>query len=55
MQFAAVYTEKATGKRYVTPGAAFFQVDGGKIRRTRRFLAADERAEVEPQEKKKPE
>ena len=55
VQFAAVYTEKATGKRYVTPGAAFFQVDGGKIRRTRLFLASDERAEVEPQGKKKPE
>ena len=54
VQFAAVYTEKATGKRYVTPGAAFFQVQGGKIRRARIYLAADERAEVEPQGKKKP-
>jgi hypothetical protein len=54
VQFAAVYTEKATGKRYVTPGAAFFQVQGGKIRRARIYLASDERAEVEPQGKKKP-
>ncbi|HTM32081.1 MAG TPA: nuclear transport factor 2 family protein [Vicinamibacterales bacterium] len=54
VQFAAVYTEKATGKRYVTPGAAFFQVQGGKIRRARIYLAADERAEVEPETKRRP-
>jgi hypothetical protein len=54
VQFAAVYTEKASGKRYVTPGAAFFQVEGGKIRRARIYLASDERAEVEPQGKRKP-
>jgi hypothetical protein len=54
VQFAAVYTEKASGKRYVTPGAAFFQVERGKIRRARIYLATDERAEVEPQGKKRP-
>jgi ketosteroid isomerase-like protein len=54
VQFAAVYTEKATGTRYVTPGAAFFQIAGGKIRRARIYLAADERSEVEPQGKKRP-
>src|SRR5262245_555656 len=54
VQFAAVYTEKATFTRYVTPGAAFFQIAGGKIRRARIYLASGERAEVEPQGKKKP-
>jgi ketosteroid isomerase-like protein len=54
VQFAAVYTLKETGTRYVTPGAAFFQLAGGKIRRARIYLAADERAEVEPQGKKRP-
>jgi hypothetical protein len=54
VQFAAVYTDKATGTRYVTPGAAFFQLSAGKIRRARIYLAADERAEVEPQGKKRP-
>jgi len=54
VQFAAVYTEKATGRRYVTPDAAFFQVQRGEIRRARISLASDERAKVEPQGKKKP-
>jgi ketosteroid isomerase-like protein len=53
VQFAAAYTEKATGKRYVTPGAAFFQVERGKIRRARIYLASDERAEVEPETKRR--
>ena len=54
VQFAAVSTDKATGKRDGTPGAAFFQVEAGKIRRLRLYLAADERAEVEPQAKRRP-
>lgn len=54
VQFAAVYTVKATSTRYVTPGAAFFQVSAGKIRRARIYLAADERAEVEPEAKRRP-
>ena len=54
VQFAAVYTLKATGTRYVTPGAAFFQLVDGRIRRARIYLAADERAEVEPEPKRRP-
>ena len=53
VQFAAAYTDKATGTRYVMPGAAFFQVEGGKIRRARIYLASDERAEVEPEPKRR--
>jgi ketosteroid isomerase-like protein len=49
VQFAAVYTLKENGRRYVTPGAAFFQLVDGKIRRARIYLADDERAEVEPE------
>lgn len=49
VQFAAVYTLKENGTRYVTPGAAFFQVADGRIRRARIYLASDERAEVEPE------
>lgn len=54
VQFAAVYTLKETGVRYVTPGAAFFQIEDGKIRRARIYLAADERAEVEPEPGRRP-
>jgi hypothetical protein len=54
VQFAAVYTLKETGVRYMTPGAAFFQILDGKIRRARVYLAADERAEVEPEQKRRP-
>lgn len=54
VQFAAVYTLKQTGVRYVTPGAAFFQITNGKIRRARIYLADDEQAEVEPEPKRRP-
>ena len=52
VQLVAVYTDKASGKRYVVPGAAFFQLAGGKIRRLRLYLPEGERAEVEPERKK---
>jgi ketosteroid isomerase-like protein len=52
VQLVAVYTDRASGKRYVVPGAAFFQVAEGKIRRLRLYLADGERAEVEPERKK---
>jgi hypothetical protein len=54
VQFAAVYTLKETGVRWVTPGAAFFQILDGRIRRARIYLASDERAEVEPEPKRRP-
>ena len=47
VQFVAVHTDRATQKRYATPGAAFFQIDGGKFRRVRIYLGEGERAEVE--------
>jgi len=47
VQIVAVYTDKASGKRYSAPGAAFFQLANGKIRRARVYFADGERAEVE--------
>ncbi|MDH4066321.1 MAG: nuclear transport factor 2 family protein, partial [Acidobacteriota bacterium] len=54
VQFAAVYTDRETGMRFVTPGAAFFQMSEGRIRRARIYVASDERAEVEPEPKRRP-
>lgn len=54
VQFVAAYTDASTGTRYVVPGAAFFQMSGGTIRRLRLYVADSERAEVEAQPKKKP-
>lgn len=48
-QIVATYTDAATGKRYAVPGAVFFQLANGKIRRTRLFFGDGERAEVEPE------
>lgn len=48
-QIVAAYTDAATGKRYAAPGAVFFQIAHGKIRRTRLFFGDGERAEVEPE------
>ena len=45
-------TGPAQGARTVVPGAAFFQLAGGKIRRLRLYLPDGERAEVEPERKK---
>ena len=42
------------GKRWVVPGAAFFQLVDGKIRRLRIYYADAEKAEVEPQPKRRP-
>jgi hypothetical protein len=47
VQVVAVYTDRATGKRYAMPGAAFFQVEGATFRRVRIYLVDGERAEVE--------
>ena len=49
VQIVAVSTDKESKKRYSTPGAAFFQIANGKIRRARIYLADGERAEVEPE------
>ena len=47
VQIVAAYTDRATQKRYAIPGAAFFQLAEGKIRRARVYLGEGERAEVE--------
>jgi hypothetical protein len=47
VQLVAVYTDRASGKRYAVPGAAFFQIDGARFRRVRIYLGEGERAEVE--------
>ena len=47
-------TLRTGGKRWVVPGAAFFQLVDGKIRRLRIYYADAEKAEVEPQPKRRP-
>ena len=47
VEYAAAYTSKADGKRYYYPGAAFFQIHNGKIRRLRQYMASGELVEVE--------
>ncbi|MDO8679362.1 MAG: nuclear transport factor 2 family protein [Acidobacteriota bacterium] len=47
-------TLRTGGKRWVVPGAAFFQLVDGKIRRVRIYFADAEKAEVEPQPKRRP-
>ncbi len=53
VQIVAVSTDRTTHKRYVTPGAVFFQLEGGTIRRARVYLGEGERAEVEPEPTRK--
>ncbi len=53
VQIIAAYTDRATQKRYAAPGALFFQLDGGRIRRARVYLGDGERAEVEPEPTRK--
>jgi ketosteroid isomerase-like protein len=54
IQLIAAYTDREAGKRWVVPGAAFFQLADGKIRRARIYYADAEKAEVEPQPKRRP-
>jgi hypothetical protein len=54
IQIIAAYTDREGGKRWVVPGAAFFQLTDGKIRRARIYYADAEKAEVEPQPKRRP-
>jgi hypothetical protein len=44
----------SSGTRWVVPGAAFFQLADGKIRRARIYYADGEKAEVEPQPRRRP-
>ena len=52
VQLVEVYTDKASGKRWLVPGAGFFQIADGKIRRLRLYMADGERVEVEPDRKR---
>lgn len=54
IQIVAVYTERDGGKRWVVPGAAFFQLADGKVRRARIYYADGEKAEVEPEPRRRP-
>lgn len=47
VQIVATYTDAATKTRYAAPGAVFFQIEHGRIRRTRLYIGDSERAEVE--------
>ncbi len=47
VEYVAAYTRKMDGQRFYYPGAAFFQLQDGKIRRARFYMATGELAEVE--------
>jgi hypothetical protein len=53
VQIIATYTDAATRTRYAAPGAVFFQLENGKIRRARLYLGEGERAEVEAEPTRK--
>ena len=48
VEFVAVYTEKASGTRFMHPGAIFFQIQDGKIRRARTYLGHRELTPIVP-------
>lgn len=53
VQIVATYTDTATKTRYAAPGAVFFQLENGRIRRTRLYIGDSERAEVEAEPTRK--
>lgn len=46
LQYAAAYTSRKDNRRWMYPGAAFFQIQDGKIRGVRFYMARDELMEV---------
>jgi hypothetical protein len=48
IEYVTAYTQKKDKKRYMSPGAAFIQIQNGKIRRTRLYAPRDEIAEIVP-------
>ena len=46
VQYAAAYTTRKDKRRWMYPGAAFFQIQDGKIRGVRLYMARDELMEV---------
>jgi len=54
IQIVAVYTDREGGRRWMVPAAALFQLSGGKIRRARIYYAEAEKAEIEPEPRRRP-
>lgn len=48
VEFTAVYSLRESRRRFLLPGAAFFQFADGKIWRLRLYIAKDEIAEIVP-------
>jgi ketosteroid isomerase-like protein len=46
VEYAAAYTTRKDNRRWMYPGAAFFQIQDGKIRGARFYMARDELMEV---------
>jgi ketosteroid isomerase-like protein len=46
VQYSAAYTTRKDKRRWMYPGAAFFQIQDGKIRGLRLYMARDELMEV---------
>ena len=46
VEFVAVYTERDTDRRFMHPGAMFFQIQEGRIRRLRTYLGDREKLEI---------
>ena len=46
VQYGAAYTTRKDNRRWMYPGAAFFQIQDGKIRGARFYMARDEMMEV---------
>jgi ketosteroid isomerase-like protein len=46
VQYAAAYTTRKDNRRWMYPGAAFFEIQNGKIRNARFYVAVNERMEV---------
>ena len=48
VEYVAAYTVKKDKKRYMAPGAAFIQIQNGKIRRVRLYAPREEVMEIFP-------
>lgn len=46
VEYAAAFTTRKDNRRWMYPGAAFFQIQNGKIRGARMYMARDEMMEV---------
>jgi len=46
VQYVGVYTLRENSKRFMYPGAAFFQIREGRIRNARFYMVKDELTEI---------